>query len=100
MKIVTGLSFQGQCREAFEFYANVLGGNVAGARFPCRMSPGVTMKARVAAMVPACCSGQCEKWATTKWPASCRLPATASSRDRVLGRRYDGTNFGPIALLR
>ena len=24
MKIVTSLSFQGQCREAFEFYAKVL----------------------------------------------------------------------------
>lgn len=33
MKIVTSLSFQGQCREAFEFYAEVLGGTVAAA-FP------------------------------------------------------------------
>ena len=31
MKIVTSLSFQGQCREAFEFYAKVLGGKVATA---------------------------------------------------------------------
>ncbi len=31
MKIVTSLSFQGQCREAFEFYAKVLGGKVTGA---------------------------------------------------------------------
>ena len=28
MKIVTSLSFQGQCREAFEFYAKVLGGKI------------------------------------------------------------------------
>ena len=33
MKIVTSLSFQGQCREAFEFYARVLGGRITGA-FP------------------------------------------------------------------
>ena len=31
MKIVTSLSFQGQCREAFEFYAKVLGGKITGA---------------------------------------------------------------------
>lgn len=31
MKIVTSLSFQGQCREAFEFYARVLGGKIAAA---------------------------------------------------------------------
>jgi PhnB protein len=33
MKIVTSLSFKGQCREAFEFYAKVLGGKVTAA-FP------------------------------------------------------------------
>lgn len=33
MKIVTSLSFQGQCREAFDFYAKVLGGQVTAA-FP------------------------------------------------------------------
>jgi PhnB protein len=33
MKIVTSLSFQGACREAFEFYAGVLGGKVTAA-FP------------------------------------------------------------------
>ena len=33
MKIVTSLSFQGQCREALEFYAHVLGGKVTAA-FP------------------------------------------------------------------
>ena len=31
MKIVTSLSFQGQCREAFEFYAKVLGGKITFA---------------------------------------------------------------------
>ena len=31
MKIVTSLSFQGQCRAAFEFYATVLGGNITAA---------------------------------------------------------------------
>ena len=33
MKIVTSLSFQGQCREAFEFYATVLDGRITAA-FP------------------------------------------------------------------
>ena len=33
MKIVTSLSFRGQCREAFEFYAKVLGGRITAA-FP------------------------------------------------------------------
>ena len=31
MKIVTSLSFRGQCREAFEFYAGVLGGEITAA---------------------------------------------------------------------
>lgn len=31
MKIVISLSFQGQCREAFDFYAQVLGGTVTAA---------------------------------------------------------------------
>ncbi|MDH5823561.1 VOC family protein [Luteimonas sp. RD2P54] len=31
MKIVTSLSFHGQCREAFEFYAKVLGGKITAA---------------------------------------------------------------------
>jgi PhnB protein len=31
MRIVTSLSFQGTCREAFEFYANVLGGKIIAA---------------------------------------------------------------------
>ena len=33
MQIVTSLSFQGQCREAFEFYAKILGGKITAA-FP------------------------------------------------------------------
>ena len=31
MKIVTSLSFRGQCREAFEFYAKVLDGKITAA---------------------------------------------------------------------
>ena len=31
MKIVTSLSFRGECREAFEFYARVLGGEITVA---------------------------------------------------------------------
>jgi PhnB protein len=31
MRIVTSLSFRGQCREAFEFYAKVLGGRITVA---------------------------------------------------------------------
>ena len=31
MKIVTSLSFRGQCREAFEFYAKVLDGEITAA---------------------------------------------------------------------
>jgi PhnB protein len=38
MKIVTSLSFQGQCREAFEFYARVLGGKITAA-FPYSEAP-------------------------------------------------------------
>ena len=38
MKIVTSLSFQGQCREAFEFYAKVLGGKITAA-FPYSDAP-------------------------------------------------------------
>jgi PhnB protein len=32
MKIVTSLSFRGQCRAAFEFYAKVLGGKITAAQ--------------------------------------------------------------------
>ncbi|MBN8728235.1 MAG: VOC family protein [Xanthomonadales bacterium] len=38
MKIVTSLSFRGQCREAFEFYAQVLGGRITAA-FPYGEGP-------------------------------------------------------------
>ncbi|KAF1697640.1 VOC family protein [Pseudoxanthomonas koreensis] len=38
MKIVTSLSFRGQCREAFEFYAKVLGGKITAA-FPYSGAP-------------------------------------------------------------
>lgn len=38
MKIVTSLSFQGQCREAFAFYAKVLGGTITAA-FPYGDAP-------------------------------------------------------------
>lgn len=38
MKIVTSLSFQGQCRQAFEFYAQVLGGKITAA-FPFGEGP-------------------------------------------------------------
>ena len=31
MKIVTSLSFRGECRQAFEFYAKVLGGKITAA---------------------------------------------------------------------
>ncbi len=38
MKIVTSLSFRGQCKEAFEFYASVLGGKITAA-FPYGEGP-------------------------------------------------------------
>ena len=38
MKIVTSLSFRGQCREAFEFYAKLLGGKITAA-FPYGEGP-------------------------------------------------------------
>lgn len=38
MKIVTSLSFHGQCREAFAFYADVLGGTITAA-FPYGEAP-------------------------------------------------------------
>lgn len=38
MKIVTSLSFRGQCKEAFEFYARVLGGKITAA-FPYGEGP-------------------------------------------------------------
>src|SRR5262249_7455548 len=41
MKIVTSLSFQGQCREAFEFYAKVLGGKITAAMPYSDAPPGM-----------------------------------------------------------
>ena len=41
MKIVTSLSFQGQCREAFEFYAKVLGGKITAAMSYGEAPPGM-----------------------------------------------------------
>jgi PhnB protein len=38
MQIVTSLSFKGQCRQAFEFYAEVLGGKITAA-FPFGEGP-------------------------------------------------------------
>lgn len=38
MRIVTSLSFRGECREAFEFYAQVLGGKITAA-FPYGEGP-------------------------------------------------------------
>jgi PhnB protein len=41
MKIVTSLSFQGQCREAFELYAKVLGGKITAAMPYGNAPPGM-----------------------------------------------------------
>lgn len=38
MRVVTSLSFQGQCRDAFEFYAMVRGGRITAA-YPYRDAP-------------------------------------------------------------
>ena len=46
MKIVTSLSFRGQCREAFEFYASVLGGEITAAIPYGDGPPGMPMDAR------------------------------------------------------
>ncbi len=42
MKIVTSLSFRGQCDEAFQFYAQVLGGRITAA-VPYAQAPGDSM---------------------------------------------------------
>ena len=42
MKIVTSLSFRGQCHEAFQFYAQVLGGRITAA-VPYAQAPGDSM---------------------------------------------------------
>ena len=41
LKIVTSLSFRGQCREAFEFYAAVLGGKIIAAMPYSDAPPGM-----------------------------------------------------------
>lgn len=43
MKIVTSLSFRGQCRDAFEFYAKVLGGKITAAMPYGDAPPGMGM---------------------------------------------------------
>jgi len=45
MKIVTSLSFQGKCREAFEFYAKVLGGKITAAMPYGDAPPGMPISA-------------------------------------------------------
>ena len=46
MKIVTSLSFRGQCREAFEFYAKVLGGRITAAHPYGEGPPDMPMDAK------------------------------------------------------
>lgn len=46
MKIVTSLSFRGQCREAFEFYAQVLGGEITAAIPYAEGPPGMPVDAK------------------------------------------------------
>ncbi len=41
MKIVTSLSFRGQCREAFEYYAKVLNGKITAAMPYADAPPGM-----------------------------------------------------------
>lgn len=43
MRITTSLSFKGQCREAFEFYASILGGEITAAS-PYAGMPGMPTK--------------------------------------------------------
>lgn len=45
MKIVTSLSFKGECRQAFEFYAKVLGGKLTAAH-PFGDAPDMPVDAR------------------------------------------------------
>jgi PhnB protein len=47
MKIVTSLSFKGQCREAFETYARVLGGRITAAMPYGTGAPGMQVDPRV-----------------------------------------------------
>jgi len=43
MKIVPSLSFRGQCREAFEFYASILGGKITAMMPYGDPKPGMPM---------------------------------------------------------
>ena len=47
MKIVTSLSFPGTCREAFEFYADVLGGEITAAIPYGEGFPGMPVPPRI-----------------------------------------------------
>ena len=47
MKIVTSLSFRGECREAFEHYANVLGGKITAAMPYGDGLPGMPADAKI-----------------------------------------------------
>jgi len=47
MKIVTSLSFAGNCREAFEFYARVLGGEITAAMRYGDAPPEMPMAAKM-----------------------------------------------------
>jgi PhnB protein len=47
MKIITSLSFKGQCREAFEFYAKVLGGRITAAAPYGAGPPGMPVNDKV-----------------------------------------------------
>lgn len=47
MKIITSLSFRGQCCEAFQFYATVLGGKITAAIPYGEGPPGMPVDAKV-----------------------------------------------------
>lgn len=54
MKIVTSLSFQGRCREAFEFYAQVLGGRITAAIPYADAPPGMPVEEKHKAWLMHC----------------------------------------------
>jgi PhnB protein len=54
MKIVTSLSFKGQCREAFEFYAGVLGGRITAAVPYGEGPPGMPVDGKVKGWLMHC----------------------------------------------
>lgn len=54
MKIVTSLSFQGRCREAFEFYAQVLGGRITAAIPYADAPPGMPVEDKYKAWLMHC----------------------------------------------